>query len=118
MLLKDASSVNSVTGLVVDKVVERVREKLLRRSEKGQYKYGTTLSSSKEEMSARLTHLQEELMDGANYVEWVLDKLNQDSSKVSIRCSGCPTLIMEVSNIDPNEGWSIFCSKCMEQLMR
>lgn len=65
------------TKLKRDPIVERVRQKLLDRSQKGIGKYGTTLHDSKEDMIARLNHLQQELMDGANYVEWVLQELEK-----------------------------------------
>lgn len=49
--------------------VEAVREKLLRRSQAGIEKYGTNLERTDLEELEWLQHLQEELMDAANYAE-------------------------------------------------
>ena len=53
-----------------DSVVESVREKLLIRSNIGINKYNTTLDSNNKDNY--LNHLQQELMDGANYIEKLL----------------------------------------------
>ena len=59
-----------------DEVVEAVIARLRQRSKVGVEKYGTTLSddlttSHKE----KLNHLLEELLDGANYIQWIISKL-------------------------------------------
>lgn len=55
-----------------DSVVESVREKLLIRSNIGINKYNTTLDSNNKDNY--LNHLQQELMDGANYIEKLLQQ--------------------------------------------
>jgi hypothetical protein len=50
-----------------DRIVDQVIEKFQRRSEIGARKYGTTLHENNRD--SYLLHLQEELMDGCNYIE-------------------------------------------------
>jgi hypothetical protein len=38
-------------------------------------KYGTTLCRNEAEILERLTHLEEELMDGLLYLQWIKEKL-------------------------------------------
>ena len=54
----------------IDEVVERVRAKLLKRSEVGIKKYNTTLSENNKDNY--LNHIQMELLDAANYIEKLL----------------------------------------------
>lgn len=54
-----------------DKVVEAVRCKLKERSDVGQKKYGTTMERTDLSFDQWLQHAQEELMDGAVYLERV-----------------------------------------------
>jgi len=61
-------------GVVDDEIVKRVKTKLDVRSAKGQNDYGTTLFCNK--YDNYLKHLQEELLDGANYVEAYLEHKN------------------------------------------
>lgn len=60
---------------MTDPVVEQVRAKLLARSEVGVGKYGTTLADNPLLLVEWLTHLQEELMDAANYVQCCINRL-------------------------------------------
>ena len=53
-----------------DKIVENVRQKLLERSQVGIKKYNTTLDENNHDNY--LNHLQQELMDAANYIEKLL----------------------------------------------
>lgn len=55
-----------------DPIVERVREKLASRSRAGIAKYGKRLTRQDIGFSGWITHLQEELLDGANYCERLL----------------------------------------------
>jgi len=64
---------------MLDKIVERVREKLLKRSEVGIKKYGDTIWENTDENYMK--HLQEELLDGANYCEQVM-RLGDFTTKV------------------------------------
>lgn len=58
-----------------DSNVEAVREKLLRRSDRGIAKYGTTTNGAAIDLLGWLQHLQEELLDAAVYVEAALAEL-------------------------------------------
>lgn len=51
----------------VDSIVEAVKQKLTDRSQVGIKKYGTTIWNNTDENY--LKHLQDELLDGANYCE-------------------------------------------------
>lgn len=62
-----------------DKIVESVREKLLQRSQVGIVKYGSTIWTNTDENYAK--HLQEELLDGANYCEQML-RLGEFTKKI------------------------------------
>ena len=53
-----------------DNIVENVRQKLLERSQVGIKKYNTTLDENNHDNY--LNHLQQELMDAANYIEKLL----------------------------------------------
>lgn len=54
---------------MTDKIVESVRQKLLRRSEIGIQKYGTTMDRTDLTQVDWLRHAQEEAMDLAVYLE-------------------------------------------------
>lgn len=56
-----------VTNMTTDKIVLSVIKKLNDRSEVGIKKYGTSLEDN--HTDDMLVHLQEELMDAANYIE-------------------------------------------------
>lgn len=62
-----------------DEVVERVRQKLLDRSQVGIKKYGTTLAENNKDNY--LNHLQMELMDAINYLE---KKLMQEEDLIQL----------------------------------
>lgn len=62
--------------MLTDPIVERVRQKLLDRSQLGIAKYGTTLADSRATMRERIEHFQQEAMDAANYCEWILDRID------------------------------------------
>lgn len=63
---------------MTDPIVDAVCAKFQSRSAVGIKKYGTTLADSNEPMEERLTHLQEELMDAVNYIEWILNANTND----------------------------------------
>ena len=52
-----------------DKVIERVINKIKKRSDVGYKKYGVTLQDDDQSLEIWLTHIQEELMDAVNYIE-------------------------------------------------
>jgi hypothetical protein len=63
-----------------DPIVESVRTKLLDRSQVGIKKYGTTIWDNTDENYIK--HLQDELLDGANYCEQKL-RLGEFTAKVA-----------------------------------
>lgn len=54
---------------VTDPIVRAVITRLQERSERGVQKYGTTLDANNLSLDEWLNHLQEELLDAANYIE-------------------------------------------------
>lgn len=60
---------NSRTVLKTDSIVDSVIDKLITRAEVGKAKYNTTLDREDLGLSEWITHLQEELLDAANYLE-------------------------------------------------
>ena len=72
-----APYMHSVLPTSPDAHVERVRAKLLLRSQVGLKKYGVTTERTDLDMLAWGRHLQEELMDAAVYVERVMNDLQQ-----------------------------------------
>jgi len=59
---------------MTDPIVDAVCAKLQSRSAVGLKKYGTTLADNPATVKEKLIHIQEELMDGANYIEWLLQE--------------------------------------------
>lgn len=60
---------DDTTNKISDPIVKRVVEQLIERSETGIKKYNTTLDRNDLNMKDWLQHLQEELLDAANYIE-------------------------------------------------
>ena len=60
---------NSRTVRKTDSIVDGVIDKLIHRAIVGKEKYGVTLERGDLGLSEWLTHLQEELLDAANYIE-------------------------------------------------
>lgn len=56
-----------------DAIVEQVRAKLLERSDRGIQKYGVTVADAPLTRLQTLIHLQEELLDAANYIEKLME---------------------------------------------
>lgn len=56
-----------------DRIVAQVRAKLLERSQRGIQEYGITLADAPLTRLQTLIHLQEELLDAANYLEKLID---------------------------------------------
>ena len=52
-----------------DKIIGRVIEKILKRSEAGYKKYGVGLDKDEQTLDTWLNHLQEELMDAVLYLQ-------------------------------------------------
>ena len=62
----------------MDKIIEAVREDLLRRSEHGQKKYGTNLERKDLKLRDWLQHAYEECLDQANYLKRSIMELDGD----------------------------------------
>jgi phosphopentomutase len=60
---------NSRTVRKTDRIVDGVIDKIIDRALVGKKKYGVTLEREDLSLSEWLTHLQEELLDAANYIE-------------------------------------------------
>lgn len=60
-----------------------VCREIAKRQQLGISKYGTTLSDNPAEIIARLQHFKEEMLDGALYAEWAIQKLKamEDDNK-------------------------------------
>ena len=74
---------NSRTILKTDSIVDSVIDKIASRAQIGKQKYNTDLDRNDLSLSEWLTHLQEELLDAANYVEKIKRLL--DGSKTNDR---------------------------------
>ena len=68
-------------NLSSDPVVNQVIDKLAQRSDIGISKYGCTLADSRLNEVAWLVHLQDELMDGANYAQVLINKIKEKPEK-------------------------------------
>ena len=60
-----------------DIIIDRVIEKIKKRSDVGFKKYGVTLKQDDQPLDKWLTDIQEELMDAINYIEKAKDTLNK-----------------------------------------
>jgi len=61
----------------MSKIEDRVSDKLLTRAATGYRKYGVTMERDDLNKEEWLIHLQEELLDGAVYIEKLLEVLRQ-----------------------------------------
>jgi len=61
-----------------DPIIEKVCDQLVSRSNVGYKKYGITLDGDVPDLQKWLQHLQEELLDAANYVEKLKSVLSND----------------------------------------
>ena len=68
---------------VNDKIINRVIEKIQKRAEAGYKKYGVGLDKDDQTLDTWLNHLQEELMDAANYIEKIRAVLIEEDKKIS-----------------------------------
>ena len=60
-----------------DIIIDRVIEKIKKRSDVGFKKYGVTLEQDDQPLDKWLIDIQEELMDAINYIEKAKDTLNK-----------------------------------------
>ena len=58
----------------MSKIEERVIEKIRKRAEVGESKYGVTMERDDLSFIQWITHLQEELMDAAVYIEKIIEE--------------------------------------------
>ena len=68
---------------VNDKIINRVIDKIQKRAEAGYKKYGVGLDKDEQSLDTWLNHLQEELMDAANYIEKIRAVLIEENNKIS-----------------------------------
>jgi len=68
------------------------------RQERGIAKYGTTLAENPAAIVERLQHLYEELLDGALYCKWAMNKLSEQPS-----ASPWPMPIHNPDNLTPEQ---------------
>ena len=66
-----------------DKIINRVINKIQKRAEAGYKKYGVGLDKDEQSLDTWLNHLQEELMDAANYIEKIRAVLIEEDKKIS-----------------------------------
>lgn len=66
-----------------DKIINRVIDKIQKRAEAGYKKYGVGLDKDEQSLDTWLNHLQEELMDAANYIEKIRAVLIEEDKKIS-----------------------------------
>ena len=64
-----------------DSVIEQVRSKLLERSRVGISKYGVTLDRTDFSFIRWLEELQAELLDGAGYIQKIINELEAKNEK-------------------------------------
>lgn len=57
---------------------DRITDIANRQREKGKRKYDFVLEENPAEVMERIRHLEEELIDGLMYLEWLKDKLKED----------------------------------------
>ena len=68
---------------VNDKIINRVIDKIQKRAEAGYKKYGVGFDKDEQSLDTWLNHLQEELMDAANYIEKIRAVLIEEDKKIS-----------------------------------
>ena len=66
-----------------DKIINQVIDKIQKRAEAGYKKYGVGLDKDEQPLDTWLNHLQEELMDAANYIEKIRAVLIEEDKKIS-----------------------------------
>ena len=84
-----------------DKIIERVINKIKKRSDVGYKKYGVTLHDDDQQLDVWLTHIQEELMDAVNYIEKAKAVLTDEIEECMLKRA--EQFNDNISNIDVNE---------------
>ena len=70
---------------ISDKIINRVIEKIQKRADAGYKKYGVGLDKDEQTLDTWLNHLQEELMDAANYIEKARSVLRDEIEECYLR---------------------------------
>ena len=70
---------------ISDKIINRVIKKIQKRAEAGYKKYGVGLDKDEQTLDTWLNHLQEELMDAANYIEKARSVLRDEIEECYLR---------------------------------
>lgn len=84
--MKPAAKVpTAMTEISRDAVVEANRRLLLARSDVGIDKYGVTLEKAKLSQRVLLQHILEELLDGANYIQAEIMRLDAEEADVKLK---------------------------------
>ena len=78
------SSTYEALGLIPDKNVSVVVDKMISRCNVGLKKYGVTTERKDIDFNGWLTHLQEELMDACIYIERIKDDLKQVTKSTTL----------------------------------
>ena len=81
-----------------DKIINKVIEKILKRSEAVYKKYGVGLDKDDQTLDTWLNHLQEELMDAVNYIEKAKSVLQDEIEECMLKQS--KRFNDNISNID------------------
>lgn len=68
-------------NLTNDEVTNRVLELIMKRQKAGYEEYGTTLADNKGDILYWLRHLQEEMLDAAQYIEKLIFDLEQSKEQ-------------------------------------
>jgi len=84
-----------------DKIIERVINKIKKRSDVGYAKYKVTLHDDDQPLDVWLTHIQEELMDAVNYIEKAKAVLTDEVEECMLKRA--EQFNDNISNIDINE---------------
>ena len=84
-----------------DKIIERVINKIKKRSDVGYEKYKVTLHDDDQPLDVWLTHIQEELMDAVNYIEKAKAVLTDEIEECMLKRA--EQFNDNISNIDVNE---------------
>ena len=68
-----------------DKIIKRVVEKILQRSEAGYKKYGVGLDKDDQTLDTWLNHLQEELMDATLYLQKLKESATEELQEALLK---------------------------------
>lgn len=93
---------------MTDPIVDAVCAKLQSRSAVGLKKYGTTLADNPATVKEKLIHIQEELMDAANYVEWLLQEKEMSAPMLNTINTGEYSVVPSVFHYKEKENPNLY----------